>query len=906
MIKTSLALEGQQQEYYMKKLPENTPSLLLSSVYIGEKKAVFLKFYNLADSQIYFWSDYFITNNENKHQPYCFVKEPFVEQAKAVVDKESNRFKLEKIKKQDNIYDKEIDVLKVLAPDPLSIGGTDNSFREKVTSWEADIKYHENYLFDLGLIPGAFYQRTGNNLIFYEFPMPKKVDQYLVNLFKSASIKNGLDSNEYDKFLLKWSRLLNQPIPNIKRISIDIEVDAEIGRMPTARDHDKVISAVGLSASDSFRKVFVLKKNNNIDYSKLDSTAVLCDTEKDLLLKVFEIVQKYPIVLTFNGDDFDLPYLYARAQDPSIDPINKKAIDKELIPFLVKKESFKRGIQAEPVSMKSGIHIDLFRTFQNRSMQNYAFSHKYSEFTLNAICEALLNDSKIDFDGNISDLPPEKLAEYCLKDADLTFRLTSFNENLLMKLIIIISRISRMSIEDITRFGVNQWIRSLMFFEHRQQNILIPRREELQKKGTSSTLAIIKEKKYRGGLVVEPVLGIHFNVVVVDFASLYPSIIKVHNLSYETVNCPHKSCQNDSLAHIDQTNHWVCKEKRGLTSILIGTLRDLRVNYYKHLSKDNTLNKEDKNLYGVISQAIKVILNATYGVMGAEIFPLYCLPVAEATAAIGRITTTKTIQKCHENNIEVIYGDTDSLFLKNPSKDALNTISSWAKKELGVDLEIDKQYRYVVFSDLKKNYLGVLTDGTVDVKGLTGKKSHTPPIIRSAFYDILNVLKEVFTEKDFEKAKEKIKKIVQSIAESLENKKISLEELSFNVMINKSPDNYGIRNSEKKHEKSISLVDGKAKDIENIKGIPQHIKAAKQLVDMGKQVKTGDIISYVKTRTIDGVKPVALANKADIDTEKYLETMESTFDQILSSLNLNFKSLIGQPRQTNLDELFWN
>ncbi|MGN6560981.1 MAG: hypothetical protein ACTHJ2_10735, partial [Candidatus Nitrosocosmicus sp.] len=133
-----------------------------------------------------------------------------------------------------------------------------------------------------------------------------------------------------------------------------------------------------------------------------------------------------------------------------------------------------------------------------------------------------------------------------------------------------------------------------------------------------------------------------------------------------------------------------------------------------------------------------------------------------------------------------------------------------------------------------------------------------------------------------------------------------LEELSFNVMINKSPDNYGIRNSEKRPDRSISLVDGKAKDIENIKGIPQHIKAAKQLVDIGKKVKTGDIISYVKTRTIDGVKPVALANQMDIDTEKYLETMESTFDQVLSSLNLNFKSLIGKPRQTNLDELFWN
>ena len=165
-----------------------------------------------------------------------------------------------------------------------------------------------------------------------------------------------------------------------------------------------------------------------------------------------------------------------------------------MIPILVKKDSFiKRGIQADPVSLKYGIHIDLFRTFQNRSVQNYAFSHKYSEFTLNAICEALLNDSKIDFEGNISDLPLEKLSEYCLKDADLTFRLTSFNDNLLMKLLIIISRISRMSIEDITRFGVNQWIRSMMFFEHRQQNILIP-----TKRGVTKKRNIIYTGNYKG------------------------------------------------------------------------------------------------------------------------------------------------------------------------------------------------------------------------------------------------------------------------------------------------------------------------------------------------------------------------------------------------------------------------
>ena len=678
--------------------------------------------------------------------------------------------------------------------------------------------------------------------------------------------------------------------------------------MPTPRDHERPVIAVGFVANDGFKKVLVLEPDESHDdhYSFIQE-AEICKTEKELLKKTFQIINSYPIIVTYNGDDFDLPYLYARSQDPRIDPIGKEIISKDEIPIIIKRESFvKRGIQAEPVQIKHGLHLDLFRTFQNRSVQIYAFSRKYTEYTLNAICEALLNDSKIEFDGDISDLPIQKLAEYCLKDADLTFRLTSFNDNLLMKLLVVISRISRLSIDDVTRFGVNQWIRGMLYYEHRQRNALIPRRDELQAKGSSSTTAIIKEKKYRGGLVVEPALGIHFNVVVVDFASLYPSIIKVHNLSYETVNCPHQSCINDSAQHISETTHWICKEKRGLTSLLIGSLRDLRVNYYKYLSRDKSISAEEQQLYNVVSQAIKVILNASYGVMSAEIFPLYCLPVADATAAIGRTTTTKTIEKCKEVGIDVIYGDTDSLFLKNPSTASVEEISAWARNNLGIDLEIDKQYRYVVFSDLKKNYLGVVQDGTVDVKGLTGKKSHTPPFIRNAFYKILDILGDVNSTNDFEFAKEQIKKIIQENARNLELGKIPLPDLSFNVMVNKSPNKYGKKTSAISRPSSL---DGNAKDreVETYKGLPQHIKAAKLLLDNGKEIKAGDIISYVKTKTGEGVKPIDLLIKMeDIDTEKYLETMEATFDQLLSSLNFNFQSILGKPRQSNLDELFWS
>jgi DNA polymerase I len=870
-------------------LPKDSgPMLLLSAVYSGEEKKVYLKFYDPQDKIIYQWRD------RTDHKPYCYTKMDFAEQAEQVAQKET-KFILKRVKKQDIILDKEIEVLKVIAPDPLSIGGTDYSFREKVTSWEADIKYHENYLYDRALIPGSYYVRNDEQITPFEYPISEKVQSALTSLLWDKIKEAGEAGKEYRQYITNWAKLLNQPIPELKRVAIDIEVETEEGRMPNARDHDKRITAVGFVGSDGFKKVLVLANNTPNDGTPLIPEAEPCATEKELIEKAFMIINAYPIIITFNGDDFDLPYLYARSQDSRIDP-NGVAIPKDKVPIMVKKESFiKHGMQAEPVGVRHGIHIDLYRTFDNRSIQIYAFSRAYTDHTLNAISEALLGDSKIEFEGNISDLPIQRLAEYCLKDADLTYRLTSFNDNLLMKLLVVIARIGRLSVDDIARFGVNQWIRGILYYEHRQRNELIPSRSELEKKGTASTTAIIKEKKYRGGEVVEPVPGIHFNVIVLDFASLYPSIIKVHNLSYETINCSHEDCRENE---VEGTTHWVCKHRKGLTSFLIGSLRDLRVNYYKHLAKDKTLPPEERKLYNVVSQAIKVILNASYGVMGAAIFPLYCLPVADATAALGRTTINRTINKCREIGIQVVYGDTDSIFLSNPDQKRIEQLVQWARETLGVDLEIDKEYRYVVFSDLKKNYLGVLSDGTVDVKGLTGKKSHTPPFIRRAFYDILEILGKISSEKDFESAKEKIKNIIQENAKNLEVHKIPLEELSFNVTINKSLSTYGKKTGSK-------TVGGNSSDI--YKGLPQHIKAAKMLVDANKrEVRAGDIISYVKVKAGDGVRPVELSKPEEIDIEKYLETMESTFEQVLSALNFDFKSVLGKPRQQSLDELFWS
>ncbi len=833
-------------------------SLLVSAAYSREKNVAVLKFYNPESQELKIWYD------ETGHKPYCYSKLTKEELDVADINREEVE-KIEQVKKHDLLKDTEIDVLKISVSNPLAIGGTDSSLRNRIDTWESDIKYYENYLYDRSLNIGKYYKIEDGKIIPQVLEISDEVSLSLKSLLWDKIVDDEMvNSKQFQEYVSDWAELLNQPIPKIKRVSFDIEVEAEVDRLPDAKIADRTVTAIGFEGSDDFKEIFVLRLEG-VEEGKnelpSDVKVRFYDKEKEMIQDAFKKISEYPFVITYNGDDFDMPYLYNRAQ--------RLGIKQEDNPLYMMRDS---------ATLKEGVHIDLYRTLSNRSFQIYAFSHKYTNFSLNSVSKALLNEEKIDYGIELGKLNLYQTANYCFNDARLTYKLTSFNNDLLMNLLVVISRIAKMPIDDIARMGVSQWIRSLIYFEHRKRNALIPKRAELEKKSVGVVSdAVIKDKKYRGGLVIDPVEGIHFNVTVMDFASLYPSIIKVKNISYETVRCPHEECKKNT---IPETNHWVCTKKNGLTSLLIGSLRDLRVNYYKHLSKSESLSEEQRQQYTVVSQALKVILNASYGVMGAEIFPLYFLPAAEATTAIGRHTILETIKRCQESGIEVLYGDTDSLFIKNPTKKQIQTVIDWAKKEHKVELEVDKEYRYVVLSGRKKNYLGVTKEGKVDVKGLTGKKSHTPPFIKTLFYELLDILAKVETQDGFANAKKLITDKIIEYTKKVEGKEIPLSELAFNVMISKAPSEY-------------------------VKTVPQHVRAAK-LLESIREIKKGDIISYVKIINKPGVKPVELAKIDEVDSKKYMEFMESTLDQITSSMDLDFDTILGKPKQTGLDQFFWN
>jgi DNA polymerase, archaea type len=263
--------------------------------------------------------------------------------------------------------------------------------------------------------------------------------------------------------------------------------------------------------------------------------------------------------------------------------------------------------------------------------------------------------------------------------------------------------------------------------------------------------------------------------------------------------------------------------------------------------------------------------------MGFATFAFYCLPVAEATAALGRNAITRTIKQCEDTGINVLYSDTDSLFLQNPSSDQISQVRRWADANLGIELDLEKTYRYVAFSSRKKNYFGVLPDGTVDIRGLTGKKSQTPEYLKQVFYRTLDILSGVKSPDDFERAREETRALLTDMIRKLRGKSVPVADLAFTVMMGKPTHKYNGTT-------------------------PQHVRAAQALEARGKEIKAGDIIAYVKTKSPPYVKPAEQAKPDDIDPEKYIEYAHSMFDQLLDALDFSFDEMMGA---TTLDA-FWS
>ena len=774
------------------------------------------------------------------HKSYFLVDlEPEQVRKNPKIVKHESFERIETVIKVDPYTGRKIKLTKIVVKDPLAV----RTLRELVPrAYEAHIKYFNNYIYDFNLIPGMPYTISKGRLV----PLNPQVDvKEVTEAFN--------DSDELTREMaVDWAPLFESEIPSVKRVALDIEVYTPMmGRVPDPIKAEFPIISVALAGTDGLKKVLVLTREGFSHGKNMGEVEVESfDSERELLRRLFEIISNYPLVLTFNGDDFDVPYLYYRSLKLGLTP--------EDVPF---------DLGSRDTKFLHGFHVDLYRFFFNKAVRNYAFEGRYSEYNLDTVAQALLGISKVKLDDFIGAIDTAKLIEYNFRDSEITLNLTTFQGELVWKLIVLFSRISKLGIEELTRTEISAWVKNLYYWEHRKRGWLIPLKEEITERTSKlKTSAVIKGKGYKGAMVIDPPVGVFFDVTVLDFASLYPSIIRNWNLSYETVDV--KECKKLDEVKDEEGNvlHTVCKDRPGITAVITGLLRDFRVKIYKKKAKQKGIDEERRTLYDVVQRGMKVFINATYGVFGAETFPLYAPAVAESVTALGRFVITSTVKKAEEMGLKVLYGDTDSLFIYKPRSEVLKKLVDWVKEAFGLDLEVDKSYRYIAFSGLKKNYFGVLENDKVDIKGMLAKKRNTPEFLKEAFKEARDLMAKVRTPEEMEKAKQDLTVKVKEVYAKLRNKEYNLDELAFRVMLAKDPNSYE-------------------------KNTPQHVKAARLLREFNVQVLPRDVISFVKVKGREGVKPVQLAKLPEVDVEKYYDSVKSTFEQLLKSLGVSWEKI---------------
>ncbi|UCG90521.1 MAG: DNA-directed DNA polymerase I [Candidatus Heimdallarchaeota archaeon] len=839
-------------------LEANTDYFVLSTVYDAQTNSAGIKLYNVEKKKVIYITDTY------DHEPYCFSREP-LQKVQAIDFPPGTVKRIDTIIKRDILNETDEDLTRIVTPTPSEVPKVRDIVGE---TWESRIKYHQNWIYDVQIVPGRRYWWDSDRQRF----------------IRSQSMSSGLDIPQNTvEHLTKYEGLsevfhddFTQEIPEMPIVACDIETEYTKGQIPQASDPKFRIICICFADSDGNEIALVLErkgieKGNKPEEVPLHVQIQRFSDESSLLKQAFEILRKYSIIVTFNGDNFDFPYLHERAKHLKIgtySPIIWNRRDKSC-------------------NFKQALHLDMYRFYHNVAIRGYAFGNRYREETLDAITQSLFGIGKIPLAKEISELSEWELISYCVRDAKITLNLLLFDNRTPLNLIFILARISRIPIDDLVRTSVSNWVRSLFYYEHRRRGYLIPNQEDLLIKGTqASSKAIIKGKKYKGALVIDPVPGVHFNVTVMDFASLYPSIIGTFNLSYETIHCSHKECKNNL---VPQTNYWVCQKNRGIIADIIGFIKDVRVHWLKPESKKDT---PHKNFLHILERSLKVLINASYGVIGSDRFPLYCLPVADSTTAYGRDAIEKTIQKAQSLDIQVLYGDTDSVFLHKPSKKQIDEIINWSQENLGVRLEMEKFYRYVVLSERKKNYFGVYPDSSIDVKGLMGKKRNTPPFLQEGFNSVLIMLSQVNTDEEFINAKKEVIELVRGIYQKLEKQLYSGEDLAITMQLTQPLNRYKVK--------------------------AQHVKAANQLEKYYQEqhkvkyddkkrrssfIKAGQLIRFVKTRTADRVTPIELMNeKTKVDVKAYKSMVDSIFDQLFGALDIDVDEV--STGQINLMEFF--
>ncbi|XP_062939609.1 DNA polymerase alpha catalytic subunit isoform X2 [Cynocephalus volans] len=344
-----------------------------------------------------------------------------------------------------------------------------------------------------------------------------------------------------------------------------------------------------------------------------------------------------------------------------------------------------------------------------------------------------------------------------------------------------------------------------------------------------------KKAAYAGGLVLDPKVGFYDKfILLLDFNSLYPSIIQEFNICFTTVQRVASEAQKVSEDG-EQEQIPELPDPSLEMGILPREIRKLveRRKQVKQLMKQQDLNPDLILQYDIRQKALKLTANSMYGCLGFSYSRFYAKPLAALVTYKGREILMHTKEMVQKMNLEVIYGDTDSIMI-NTNSTNLEEVFKLGNK---VKSEVNKLYKLLeididgIFKSLlllkKKKYAALVVEPTSDGNYVTKQELKGLDIVRRDWCDLAKdtgnfVIGQILSDQSRDTIVENIQRRLIEIGENVLNGSVPVSQFEINKALTKDPQDYPDK-----------------------KSLP-HVHVALWINSQGgRKVKAGDTVSYV-------------------------------------------------------------
>jgi len=454
-----------------------------------------------------------------------------------------------------------------------------------------------------------------------------------------------------------------------------------------------------------------------------------------------------------------------------------------------------------------------------------------------------------------------------------------------MEGVIELARLAKIPVQRMARTSPGTAITSMQLDRAFQDDILIPWRKGEPERFKTAWDLLIADK---GGLIFQPRLGIFEEVAEIDFASMYPTMMAIHNISPETVLCG--CCENH---RVPEAGYTICEKREG---IVPKTLRPIlaRRAWLKRMAKESDCGMQNaecgmkkgdiekrREIYNRKQTALKWMLVTCFGYLGYRNARFGRIEAHEAVTAFGRENLLQAKEICEEEGFELLHAITDSLWIRKKGlrEEEVLELCRKISEATGVTMSLEGIYRWVAFLPSKGNpespvanrYFGLFKNGKIKARGLSFRRGDMPPLIQEAQVRMIEILSGTKNMKDFQSKIPEILDLLLEYSLMLKDGRTKQEDLTIAKRISQEPNAYKVD--------SLTAL------------------AAQQLEDVGIEIHPGEKVRYVikdaeSKDKAERVRPFPLVGPDDTyDVKKYLELLTKATEEILIHAGYDAKRL---------------